>query len=78
MEIPRFNASNTQNERSTSTSSSFLRTSSSESSVNSFFVIVSIFSSIERTAFIIPASNEGAIAIISPVAFICVPSVFFA
>ena len=77
-EMPRFNASKTQKERSTSTSSSFLSTSSSESFVNAFLVMVSMPSSMERTAFIMPASKLGAIAMISPVAFICVPRVFFA
>ena len=40
--------------------------------------MVSMPSSMERTAFIMPASKLGAIAIISPVAFIWVPRVFFA
>ena len=77
-EMPRLSASNTQNERSTSMSSSFLSTSSSVSFTKSSLVMVSMPSSMERTAFIMPASKLGAIAIISPVAFIWVPRVFFA
>ena len=73
--MPRLMASNTANRRSSSHSSILARTSSSVSTIIFSWFRLSSPISQPRTAFISACSKLVPMAITSPVAFICVPSV---